>query len=72
MKLYELNRSKEGIKIYYEGISDGSKYIRFFHVDGMYSYCVTEKGNTIHLSVSTPIEKYEDGYRITNQHKGDE
>lgn len=63
MKLYELERDKQ-IKIFAEGILDGSKYIVFGHLDGMYSYCTTEKGGTIHLSASTPLKKIEGGYEI--------
>lgn len=69
MKLLELPRNKEGIKIYLdEGgyISDGSEYILFYHIDGMYSYCKTEKGGPIHLSAMTPIEEYKDGYRMVD------
>lgn len=62
-KLYELPRDK-GIKIFTDGISDGSKYIVFGHLDGMYSYCKTEKGNVIHLSASTPLKKVDDHYEI--------
>jgi hypothetical protein len=65
MKLLDLPRSKEGIKIYPDvggEISDGSTFIRFHHIDGLYSFCVTEKGGYIHLHAMTPIEKHEDGY----------
>lgn len=62
-KLLDLPRDK-GVKIYSDEISDGSKYIVFHHIDGMYSYCKTEKGGVIHLSSSTPLEEYKDGYKI--------
>lgn len=60
MKLYE---APEGIKIYAD-VSDGSEYITFKHIDGVYSLCETGKGGTIHLSASTPLKKYKDGYKI--------
>ena len=60
MKLYEIpNESKIKAEV-----SDGSKFITFHHIDGMYSYCTTEKGGTIHLSVSTPLKKVKDYYVI--------
>lgn len=60
MKLHEIPR---GSKIY-EETSDGSSYLIFNRLDGMYSHCTTEKGGTIHLSVITPLKQYKDGYRI--------
>jgi len=54
MKLYE---APKGIRIV-EKLSDDSEYLTFDHIDGMYSYCTTEKGGVIHLSASTPIEPY--------------
>lgn len=60
--LYELPRNTEGIKIHV-GASDGSKYILFYHIDGMYSYCKTEKGATVHLKATTVLTKFEDGYK---------
>lgn len=66
-KLLDLPRSKQGIKIYLEDggeISDGSAYINFHHIDGLYSYCTTEKGGYIHLHAMTPIHQYKDGYQV--------
>jgi len=69
MKLYEI---KLPAKVYCE-CSDGSKYVIVDHLDGMYSFCILEKEadkgraeNPQHLSISTPLEKYKDGYKITN------
>lgn len=62
MKLLDLGRSKTGIRIYAPDISDGSKYINFFHIDGLYSFCKTEKGGYIHLSAVTEITKRKDGH----------
>lgn len=67
MFLHELPRDDEvGTKIYCEA-SDGSEYVLFHHVDGMYSYCKTEKGATVHLSVMTSLEPFEDGYKIAEE-----
>ena len=54
---------KEQSKIY-EKCSDGSTFLIFDHIDGMYSYCTTEKGGVVHLSFSTPLKEYKDGYKI--------
>ena len=65
--LLDLPRSIKGIKIYPVNkgdISDGSDYILLHHIDGKYSYCKTEKGGYIHLQALTPIEEYEDGYKL--------
>jgi hypothetical protein len=61
MKLYEISR---GSKIYNK-CSDGSKWFIFDHIDGMYSYCVTEKGGVVHLSAVAPLKKFKDGYKIS-------
>ena len=58
MKLLDLPK---GAKIIEPSCSDGSTYIIFHHLDGMYSYCTTEKGGTIHLRCDTPLTKREDG-----------
>lgn len=55
-KLYELPRG-QNIKIDDVECSDGSTYIIFHHIDGMYSYCTTEKGGVIHVSASTELVK---------------
>ncbi|HCX24378.1 MAG TPA: hypothetical protein DHN29_20830 [Cytophagales bacterium] len=60
MKLYEIPKES---KIYVES-SDGSKFIIFYHIDGMYSYCETEKGAVVHLSASAELARHEDGYKI--------
>lgn len=41
--------------------NDGSTFITFHHVDGMYSYCTTEKGGVIHLAATTPMKKLKKG-----------
>lgn len=64
MKLYELPRDyKDGIKIY-EACSDGSKFFRFHHIDGAYSYCTTEKGAVVHIGASTKLVDYKDGFKL--------
>lgn len=60
LKLYDI---KEGSKIYCE-CSDGSKYITFYHIDGMYSYNISAKGAVVHLYAAAKLRKYRDGYRI--------
>ena len=60
MKLYEIPKDS---KIFCE-TSDDSTFIIFHHTDGMFSYCTTEKGGVIHLSVSTPLKAVEGGYKI--------
>jgi len=62
MVLHELPRDA-GVKIYCD-CSDDSKYIVFHHVDGMYSYCITEKGAVVHISAMTPLKPKDDGYEI--------
>jgi hypothetical protein len=54
-------RPKVPIKIYY---NEEDEYIYYHHIDGMYSYCKTEKGEVTHLSVGTPLIAYKDGYKI--------
>jgi hypothetical protein len=59
MKLYEIPRGSV-IKI-------DDMIVTFHRLDGAYSYCTTEKGVVLHLSVSTSLEKDSDGfYTIIN------
>lgn len=60
LRLWDLEK---GSKIFCE-CSDGSAYVTFDHVDGMYSYCRTEKGGILHLRAGTPLKKVEGGYEI--------
>ncbi len=60
MKLYEIEKESK----IYEECSDGSDHFIFNHLDGMYSYCTTEKGGVVHLAGATPLVKYKDGYKI--------
>jgi len=60
MKLYELPK---GTKIL-EECSDGSAFLTFDHLDGMYSYCITEKGGVVHPGASSELEKTEGGYKF--------
>ena len=48
MKLYQV-KPKSWIKI------DGEK-IFFDHLDGMYSYCLDEGGNVVHINASAEVE----------------
>lgn len=66
MKLYEI---PEGSKIKAETESDGRKgeWIKFFHIDGMYSYCETEHGVPVHIFAGTELKK-EGDYYIIDEH----
>lgn len=79
MKIYNLPRSEDGIPIYGEkDIRGNDILIKFFHIDGMYSYCKAYElkdgyqgskdiGNelgVIHLKNGLEIEKFKDGYKI--------
>lgn len=60
LRLYDIPR---GSKIKCD-CSDGSTYITFNKLDGMYSHCTTEKGGTTHLRASAPLKKEGDYYII--------
>lgn len=53
IKLYDIPRNS---RIDCE-LDDGSTYLTFDHLDGMYSYCTTEKGGVMHLRGGAPLEK---------------
>ena len=57
IKLYE---APQKIKINLEA-SDGSKHIIFHRIDGMYSFCTTEKGAPVHLYANAELVKKDDG-----------
>jgi len=59
MKLHEIPK---GSKIRYATLMHGTEIIvTFKHLDGIYSYCEANTGETVYLSVNTPLEKGEDG-----------
>lgn len=56
MKLYDLPRPSR-IQLPNGEASDGSRYITFCSIDGMYSKCVTEKGALCLIAAWTELEK---------------
>lgn len=70
MKLYNLPYCK-GIKIYGAKSQDTGKdvVIIFGHIDGAYSYCWIEghPDQVVHISASTPLTEYKDGYMIGDE-----
>lgn len=57
MKLLDIQRDSKVIC----QCSDGSDYLTFKHIDGMYSFCVTENGNVVHLYCMTELSLQPDG-----------
>lgn len=58
MKLHEIPRKS----IIECECSDGSAFVTFRRLDGMYSYCETERGNPAHLSRFAELELLENGH----------
>lgn len=57
-----LHQIPKGSKIRYGTLMNGQEIILTFkHLDGMYSYCEANTGETAHLSASTPLVKGKDG-----------
>lgn len=63
MKLHEIPQESK-IKC---DVSDGSKFIIFHHIDGMYSYCTTEKGGVAHLGAMQELVKVDDHYELAEE-----
>ena len=66
----ELHEIPKGSKIQVTLNSGREVFIRFHHLDGMYSYCTLEDGdpdNVVHLSRFTPLQKVDDHYEILNE-----
>ena len=70
-KIYEQLMSKVG-KVFFESNKEDDPII-FDHVGGMYSYCYLESKPkmVVHLSASTPMEPYGDGWRIAPHTEAD-
>lgn len=54
MMLYEVPRNT--LIAVTEPDWDGPELIKFYHIDGMYSYCRDMSGNVIHLKAWTEVE----------------
>ena len=55
VKLYEVDR-----ETWISLSKDVQSLIFFDHIDGMYSYCVNQGGDLVHLSASTPVYVHPD------------
>lgn len=62
MMLHEIPRESK-IKVRILG-EDHDTFMTFHHLDGMYSYCTTDDGKILHLSVVTPLKKVNNYYEI--------
>lgn len=80
MKLYDLpQRADPKPKIYCtiitaDGVTKKDAVVLFDHLDGAYSLCYLEDSgkngepvDLIHLSASTPLVPYKDGYKIEDE-----
>jgi len=48
MKLYDVPRNSTIVL-------QGGEEVEFKHIDGMYSYCLTQEGNVVHLKAWTEV-----------------
>ena len=48
MKLYDVPRNSTIVL-------QGGEELEFKHIDGMYSYCLTQEGNVVHLKAWTEV-----------------
>lgn len=71
-QVVELYNIPRGSKIYgFKNKAGKDVVVIFDHLDGMYSYCYNQadQSQLLHLSGSTPLENYRDGYRIHQEPK---
>ena len=68
METFYLHEIPQKSKIY-EEVSDGSTFLVYDHPDGMYSYCISEKGAVVHLSLRAELVPYKDGYKFSEGKK---
>lgn len=68
MKLYELERGAKLLLPIVYGIGRDKKVSKelctFHRLDGAYSVIETPKGDTVHLSASTPLKKVSGHYEL--------
>jgi len=65
-KLYELPEH-QNIKLYgMNGLDNKPVVVIFDHIDGAYSYCWLngEPEKVVHLSASTKLKQYKDGWKV--------
>lgn len=65
-KTFRLYQIPKGSRVYLGRLEadDGSNFVIFHHIDGMYSYCTTENGHTTHLSANTELKSKGKYYEI--------
>ncbi len=59
-KLHDLPK---GSKLYMHCL-DGSEYVTFNRIDGSFSHCTSENGNTVHVVTWAQFVQYRDGYEL--------
>lgn len=65
-KLHEIPRNSKIYGFAVLGEDEDESVIIFNHIDGAYSHCHIEgkEDKVVHLSASTPLVKYKDGYKL--------